>query len=60
VVVRLRSGEELEAGSYDDPAAARSRAKELVDEVQTEDVWLFVAGRSLGPEEIDSIFLKKA
>ena len=60
VVVRLRNGEELEAGTFDDSAAARARAKELVDEVQTEDVWLFVAGRSLSPEEIDTIFLGKS
>jgi hypothetical protein len=60
VVVRLRNGEELEAGTFDDAAAARARAKELVDEVQAEDVWLFVAGRSLSPEEIDTIFLAKS
>jgi hypothetical protein len=60
LVVKLRSGEELEAGSYDDSAAARARAKELVDQVQADDVWLFVAGRSVDPEEIDSIFLAKS
>ncbi|TML85219.1 MAG: hypothetical protein E6G08_15095 [Actinobacteria bacterium] len=60
VIVRLRSGEELEAGTFADAAAARARAKELVDAVQTEDVWLFVAGRSLNPEEIDTISLAKS
>ena len=60
VIVRLRNGEQLEAGAYDDPAAARARARELVEEVQAEDAWPFVAGRSIAPEEIDTIFLEKS
>lgn len=60
VVVRLRNGDELEAGVFDDPSSARARAKELVGEVQAEDAWPFVAGRSVSPEEIDTIFLEKS
>src|SRR5207237_547762 len=59
VIVRLRNGEHLDAGSYDEPTAARTRAHELVEEVQAEDAWPFVAGRSIAPEEIDTIFLEK-
>lgn len=58
-MVRLRSGELLEGGSYDDAQAARERAKELVGSLQAEDAWPFVAGRYVAPEEIDSIFLEK-
>ncbi|HEY7207990.1 MAG TPA: hypothetical protein VH416_07085 [Gaiellaceae bacterium] len=57
VLVRLRAGDELVAGSYDDPATARQHAKELVEEVQSDDAWLFVAGRSLAPVDIDRIYL---
>jgi hypothetical protein len=60
VMVRLRSGELLEAGAYDDPTPARARAKELVQEVQDEDNWPFVAGRSISPDEIDTIFLERS
>jgi hypothetical protein len=58
-MVRLRNGEVLEAGVYDDPQPARERAKELIDTLQAEDSWPFVAGRYVAPEEIDSIFLEK-
>jgi hypothetical protein len=58
-MVRLRNGELLEAGMYDDPQPARERAKGLIDTLQAEDSWPFVAGRYVAPEEIDSIFLEK-
>src|SRR5437764_1374408 len=59
IVVQFRSGEQLPVGVYDTADEARSRAKELVAEVQAEDNWLFVDGRSISSEEIERIFLDK-
>src|SRR3954452_20587884 len=60
VVVRLLGGEELDVGRYDDVEQARTRAKEIVAEVQTEDNWVFVDGRALSPDQIERIFLSKS
>jgi hypothetical protein len=59
VVVRLRSGEQLVDGSFTDPNAARTRAMELVDQLESDDAWPFIAGRSIDPVEIDTIYLEK-
>lgn len=59
VIVRLRSGELLEAAVFENAVEARRRAKELVDEVQAEDTWPFIAGRLVSVEKIDTIYLEK-
>ncbi|MFN2629560.1 MAG: hypothetical protein ABR569_13125 [Gaiellaceae bacterium] len=59
VIVRLRSGELLEAAVFEDAVEARRRAKEVVDEVQAEDTWPFIAGRLVSVEKIDTIYLEK-
>jgi hypothetical protein len=59
VLVRLREGAVLVVGSYDDAESARRRARELVDEIQSEDAWVFVDGRPVTPVEVDRIYLDR-
>jgi hypothetical protein len=59
VVVRLRDGQQLVDAAFAEPQAARSRAEELVDALESEDEWPFIAGRSIDPLEIETIFLEK-
>jgi hypothetical protein len=57
VLVRLRSGEVLEAGEFSEPDEARARARALVEELRTDDVWPFVAGSPLDAADVDAIYL---
>jgi hypothetical protein len=56
VFVRLSNGERVEAGSFDDIAAAKARAGEVVRQVSNggED-WPFFGGRYIRPEAIVSV-----
>ena len=56
VFVRLSNGERVEAGSFDDIAAAQARAGEVVRQVSNGDEdWPFFAGRYIRPEAIVSV-----
>lgn len=56
VFVRLSSGERVEAGTFDDIAAAKARAEEVVRHVSGADEgWPFFGGRFIRPEAIVSV-----
>jgi hypothetical protein len=56
VFVRLSNGERVEAGSFDDVAAAKARAEEVVRQVsKSENGWPFFGGRYIRPEAIVSV-----
>jgi hypothetical protein len=56
VFVRLSNGERVEAGSFDDMAAAKARAEEVVAQVSTSDNgWPFFGGRYIRPEAVVSV-----
>jgi hypothetical protein len=59
VLVRLHDGTELAAGSYEATELARQRARQLVEEIQSEDAWVFVAGRPVTPVDVDRIYLDR-
>jgi hypothetical protein len=56
VFVRLSNGERVEAGSFDDMAAAKARAEEVVAQVSTSgNGWPFFGGRYIRPEAVVSV-----
>lgn len=56
VFVRLSNGERVEAGSFDDIAAAKARAGEVVRQVSNGgENWPFFGGRYIRPEAIVSV-----
>ena len=57
IMVRLRSGEVLEAGACAEMPDARSRAQALVDALRDADSWPFVAGKPLDAADVDAIYL---
>ena len=59
VVVRLHDGSELVAGAYEATELARQRARQLVEEIQSEDAWVFVDGRAVTPVDVDRIYLDR-